>query len=526
MRAHHVPLGDGHGIEIIDLPGTFPLVLPICRVIRLSQIVDELCPMKAGDHLTHGQICEFVLLLLLHADKRRPLYRMDEFAAEHNVHELYGFEAAAFNDDRIGRTLDALSEHVFEIQAAVVTAALAAYDLDPRVVHWDLMSVVCADGRQRSELVQSGYGGGRIHERQVQLSLQVTSQAALPILHHTLAGNVAQPPLVPEMLAAVQAVAGRSDVVIVSDRKGIGYDNIQTYRRAGAHFLGPLTYHPGTATAQRLAAVPSEAFRPLSYRSINQPDAVQFYYPTTVTVQPPAKRAPLTVSALFIDNPGLRQDAQQTRRKHVDKALQQLHKISGYLNQRRYAKADYVAERLAQAVPPELAGIIRHELCGEDRQLRLTYELDEAALAAASVAAGDGRYILAYDLPDAPSPDEIFALYRRQGVIEQRFRTLNTDLDLHPLWLHNDHRIAALILLFMLSLLVYGLLEHLSVQAGLNTPWYHKMTARELIQRFRGVRLIRIQTRGQPPQHQLVIPDEQQELLDQLGLPDARRYLC
>ena len=50
----------------------------------------------------------------------------------------------------------------------------------------------------------------------------------------------------------------------------------------------------------------------------------------------------------------------------------------------------------------------------------------------------------------------------------------------------------------MLSLLVYGLLEHLSVQAGLRTPWYPKMTARELIQRFRGVRLISIQTRGQP----------------------------
>ena len=93
------------------------------------------------------------------------------------------------------------------------------------------------------------------------------------------------------------------------------------------------------------------------------------------------------------------------------------------------------------------------------------------------------------------------------------------------MWLHKDNRIAALILLFMLSLLVYGLLEHLSVQAGLRTPRYHKMTTRELIQRFCGTRLIRIEARGQPMQDQLVIPEEQQEILDQLGLPDAKHYL-
>jgi transposase len=520
-----VPIGDGKGIEIIDLPGTFPLVLPICRVIRLMQIVDEVCPMKDGDHLTHGQVCEFVLLLLLHADKRSPLYKMDEWAAQHNVHEIYGFEPEAFNDDRIGRTLDALSEHVMEIQTAVVTQALAAYDIDPRIVHWDLMSVVCADGRQRSELVQSGYGGGLIHERQVQLSLQVTSQAALPILHHALAGNVAQPPLAPEMLAAVQAVAGRSDVIIVSDRKGISYDSIQTYRRAGAHFLGPLTYRGDTPLARRLAAVPPEAFAPLSYRSLNAPERCDGYHATTIAVQPLAKREPIEVQALFIDSPHLRQDAQRTRRKQVERALQQLHKICGYLNQRRYAKAAYATERLHKAVPPALEGLLRYELSGEDGALSLTYELDEAALAAASVSAGDGRYVLVYDLPEEPSPDEIFALYRRQGVIEQRFRTLNTDLDIHPLWLQKENRIAALILLFVLSLLVYGLLEHLSVRAGLSSRWYHKLTARELIQRFRGVRLIRIHARGQPPRHQLVIPEEQQDILDQLQMPDAKRYL-
>jgi transposase len=525
MRSHTIQTPDGCEVTITDLPGTFPLVLPICRETGLDKTIDELCPMKTGEHLSHGQIAEFVVLHLLHSTKRLPLYKLDEWAAEHNIHELYGFEADAFNDYRVGRTLDAISAHAADIQSAVATQAMVVYKLNPRVFHWDFTSVTFSDARQRSGLVQSGHGGGDLNERQVQLSVLITSDGAVPVIHQTLPGNASQPPLVPQMLDAVQKFAQRSDVVVVSDRKGISYDGIGTYREVHGHFLGPLTYHSGSAVATELAALPPEKLTPLTYRSMNAPEEFDSYYQTTLQVQPPGKSEAIPVQALFIDSARRRETAQALRQRQVDRCLQRLEKITGHLNQRRYAKRTYALEQLTKAVPPELAAIVPWELTGEDRSLRLSYHLDEAALRAVSVAAGDGRYILVYDLPDEPSPHQIYELYRRQAAIEARFRTLNTDLEVHPQWLHKDERILALLLLFMLALMVFSLLELLSERAGLDTQWYHKMTARELIYRFSGIRMTRTRLRGKTIELQLVIPEEQQYILDQMGLPNPRRYL-
>jgi len=77
----------------------------------------------------------------------------------------------------------------------------------------------------------------------------------------------------------------------------------------------------------------------------------------------------------------------------------------------------------------------------------------------------------------------------------------------------------------MLALMVFALLELLSERAGLVTQWYHKMTARELIYRFSGIRMTRTRRGGKTIQLQLVIPDEQQYILNQMGLPNPRRYL-
>jgi len=56
-------------VDVLDLPPTFPIVLPLCRELNIAQIVDEACPMKAGKHLTHGQVAEFLLLHILQSPK-------------------------------------------------------------------------------------------------------------------------------------------------------------------------------------------------------------------------------------------------------------------------------------------------------------------------------------------------------------------------------------------------------------------------------------------------------------------------
>ncbi|MCX6072607.1 MAG: IS1634 family transposase, partial [Chloroflexi bacterium] len=463
-------------VDAYALPPTFPIVLPICRELRMAEIVDACCPMKWWSHVTHGQVVEFVVLHLLQSPHRQPLYKLEQWSAEHHLHRLYDCPAEAFNDDRVGRALDEMASHIAEIETRVVTEALMRYRVNARQIHWDLKHVTFSGAHEGSAMICKGYGAGAIHAKQLQVSLHVTGEGGLPVRHQTLAGDAHQAPLAADRLKDLQPRLPCSDLIVVSDRAGISYENILAYRRAKARFVAPLALQAPQQAA--LAAVPPEAFVPLEYRSHGAPHEQYSYYQTTLELNPQGRHEPLQVPALFVHNTGKQRRDAERRQKKIDQAWARLQKINDLLNQRRYAKADYAREQLAKAVPPAVREIVRYELTGEDRELCLRFGIDQTALAAA--AATDGRYVLVYELP-AASPEEIFLTHKRQSAIEARFRNLNSDLSVHPLWLQHDPRIQALLLIFVLALIVYTLLELCAERAGLEGPHYPKMTAREML---------------------------------------------
>jgi len=507
-------------VDAYPLPPTFPIVLPIGRELRMAEIVDACCPMQWRNHVTHGQVVEFVVLHLLQSPHRQPLYKLEQWSAEHHIHRLYDCPAAAFNDDRVGRALDEIAPYLAEIETQVVTEALTRYRVEARQIHWDLKHVTFSGAHAGSAIIGKGYGAGAIHEKQLQVSLHVTGEGGIPVRHQTLAGDVHQAPLAADMLKDLQQRLPRSDLIVVSDRAGISYQNLVAYRRAKARFVAPLALQVPQEAA--LAAVPQEAFVPLEYRSHGAPHEQYSYYPATLELNPQGRHQPIQVSALFVHNTGKQRREAERRQKKIDQALARLAEIRGLLNQRRYAKADYAAGQLAKAVPPARRRLVRYELTGGDRALRLRFGLDETARA--TTAATDGRYVLVYELPGA-SPERVFLTHKRHSAIEARFRNLNSDLSVHPLWLHRDPRIQALLLIFVLALIVYTLLELCAERAGLEGPHYPKMTAREMLFLFGHVRLKQVTIRGSPPQHQLVLSPDQQAILIALDFPDPTNYL-
>jgi transposase len=238
---------------------------------------------------------------------------------------------------------------------------------------------------------------------------------------------------------------------------------------------------------------------------------------------PRGKHKPVVVNALFMHSTGKQQRDEKTRRKLLDRGYAALAKISGQLNKRRYARADYAHQQLAKAVPPEVADIVRYELAGEDRQLTLHWWTDLQALAQA--ACRDGRYILVYDLPAGKEPQDAFFLYKRQYLVEARFRGLKSDLVVNPLWLKNENRVVAMVFVFVLALMVFAILGLLSERAGLSTEYYYKMTPREMLIRFGGIKMLRVRVRDGPPQCEIELTVEQGYLLQELGFRQPGYYL-
>ena len=113
--------------------------------------------------------------------------------------------------------------------------------------------------------------------------------------------------------------------------------------------------------------------------------------------------------------------------------------------------------------------------------VNLVWQINRAALAAAERY--DGRYLLVTN-DWTLSHQEMFRLYREKDGVEKCFHISKADLQVSPLFLHKDKRIAAMLFINMVALLAYTLLQRQVQQQGL------QMTTRRLIQRLDQLTLI------------------------------------
>jgi len=507
-------------VEALDLPATFPIILPICRALGISEVVDRLCPMHHYEALSHGQVFEMLVLHILQDADRKPLYKLEEWAGEHHVNELYDCEPQAFNDDRVGRTLDAVFEQIPAIEAELVRRAIERFHVPIDTIHWDLTNVTFTGAYDKVPLISRGYGDGQLHDKQLKISLHTTHGGAIPLRHEVLSGGAHQGPLASPMLADLRRRLPPSKLLIVSDCAGISYDNFVAYGEAGALLLGPMETTP--TEKQFVADLRAADFVELRYRSKNNPDCIYSRHDTTLTIKRQKRTEPINVRALVIHSTGKQQRDANERRKQLARTLKRLEQINGHLNKSRYCHEDYAREKLAKAIPQSLAGIVHYELTGSYKQLQLHYFVDDDALAAA--ARSDGRWLLVTNDHERTA-DELFELQRGQYDLEARFRNFGHDLAVQPVWLHKEERIRALLLVFIIALTVYCLLELCAERVELEGDHYPKMTARQLLYKFGSAKIVKVRARGHPATAQLVLSLDQQYILSRLGFSDAKWYI-
>jgi transposase len=507
--------------ELHRLPPAFAVTLPTARRIGVRDIVDRFCPMGSCPGLSHGECAEFIVMHLLQAPRRKPLYMLEEWAEEHSAELMYGEASSKFNESRMGRALDAMSKSITDIETAVVGQAVSVYKVDTQAIHWDLTHVTFTGAYDDIDEIGPGYGGGRLHEKQVKVSLHATNDGGIPVRHQVIPGGSHQAPYAPAMLEDLQERLDRTDLLVISDRAGISYENLVAYRKAKAQCIGAL--QETAAERELLAAVPLSKFEELSYRAPSAKDGVYRAFDTTLCMERQKQAKPLRVRVLFVHSTRREAEDAAAREKRLEKLEKRLAEIRSYLNKNRYSKRKYALGQIDKEMPAGWEEIVQFKLTGKNKALKLNWSVDEAAFA--QLGRFDGRYIVVADVDKELSADRIFQLFKEQNIIEQRFRAMKSDIIIHPVWLHKKERIQALLLVYVLALIVYTIIELCSVRAGLSTKRYHKMTARELIHRFGVVDMVELRIRGQPTKWKLKLSRRQRELLQRLRLPTPDTYL-
>ena len=444
--------------------GALPVLYAVLEILHVREIINQYCPAGAAE-VDHGTVA--LVLLLNRLTAPRPLSGIAAWLGETCLPAKLGVPAAKFNDDRLRRTLDALYPHLRAIWQDLIDHALGHFDIDLRVIFYDLTAFVLHGAYAQSQLVGFGFAHNTpMNKRKFKAAFDTAADGNIPVDYDPWAGPTADTATVQanlERLRQLWAARGYAPegVLVIGDRANLNAELALAYDRQQK--TSGLSYLCGLEARQKehrrlLEAYPDEYFlrRPLGQAGYyGVPGAVSFKFAgqrvthrgVVVLSQPMqrAKRAGRTLQFQTLD--------------------QALAGVVAKIGQRGYRTAAQVQKHAQVCLRRSPVGrLVQAWAVVTDEVIQLRWQVDQRALAACE--RHDGRYLLVTNHPTL-TPREMLALYRAKDGGEKNFTVCKKDLRVSPVYLHTDARIAAMLLLHMLALLTYNILQRQARQHGL-----------------------------------------------------------
>ena len=464
--------------------GAVPVLYALLEILQVREIVNRYCPSEA--QVDQGTVAMVLILNRLMAP--RPLVHVADWVAQTVLTQSLGVPADKFNDDRLGRTLDALAAHQREIWLEIVNVALVQFDIDLHFIFYDLTALVMQGEYPDSELVDYGFAHNTPSNKQkVKAALSVSSDGHVPLDADVLSGRTAD-------LATVQANMERlchllqragypvDQVLVIGDRGTLNDEIALTYDDKGLKYLAGLKASQ-KAHVELVKAVPEEQFarQPLTtergrYGHYGRPCSVTFRH----------EGKTVTHHGLVLLSGPMRHAVRHERAQQLSALRTELAAVRSRIGQKRCRSVQTVQARantcLRRSPVGHLLRAEAYETAAQQVDLRWWVDTDTLWHAMQT----DGRYLLVTN-DWALTPQRMFELYRAKDGVEKCFRISKQVLQVRPLYVHSDERIEALLLINLLALLVYSLLERELRQHGL--PW----TTRRLIGQLENLTVIETQ---------------------------------
>jgi hypothetical protein len=511
----------------IELVGTSPcgpavLWLGLLRRMDLRGIVDRMLP--SGSDLSHGEVVEALVLNRLTSP--RPLYRIEQWARQLGLEVLTGRDPARLNDDRLGRTLDPLSERVDDVQAALTVNLIQAFDLAVADVHYDTTTLLLEGEYDDSELAARGHSKERRPDhKQVKLALVTSADGEVPLAHVTVAGNTGDVTTVPQALVHLRHQVPAQPVVISGDGVMWSQANMDAVARAGGVFLGPIAMIPSVAAWVCAADPRTEVVVQLTRQH------KEVAYRAAVVSRFAVDGVAGAGARLVVYDPRRAAAEAAERAAALTRYEAALGALAGRLNVRTLktrAAVDKAAARLSK----------RHGLAsryvtaaagGVDGACTLTWARDAAALAAAP--SRDGKWPLVTNragVDDAALCAWAVRRYKTHGAIERDMHLVKGVLKVRPLFVQSDARIRALVAISVWALQALTVLERAGRRVLPPARSAPPVRAR-LEALMTAVAIVTYRTSAGAPLQRAISPPSTAVLvtLRELGwLPDIRRLLA
>jgi hypothetical protein len=168
--------------------GALPVLYALLEVLQVRQTINRYCPTAA--EVDHGTVAMVLVLNRLMAP--RPLYQVADWLAQTVLVHTLSLSAEKFNDDRLRRTLEAIAQHRREIWLDIVHQALVRFNIDLRLIFYDLTAFVMQGAYPESELVDFGFAHNTPSDkRKIKMGMDAVGDGFIPTEYAAWSGRVA-----------------------------------------------------------------------------------------------------------------------------------------------------------------------------------------------------------------------------------------------------------------------------------------------------------------------------------------------
>lgn len=460
--------------------GSLPVLYALLQTLEVEAIINRHCPTRG--EVGHGTVT--LVLILNRLLLPLPLYRVADWVGQTCLTATLGVPAEKFNDDRLGRTLDALYPHLDLLWQAIIEQALYKAKIDLSVLFYDVTAFIAHGRYAESDFIDFGFAHNTPgNKRKFKLSLNATADGNLPWLFQRWSGSTADQATVEANMRALAAwlhhhgYACRESLV-AGDRAMMNAEIALCYE---AHGLRHLTGLKASTQEQKalLSGLDDAQMEKLPLEAGPSPQ----YWGRIGQVTFTHEGKSVCNRALAVLSGPLRDQWRQSRQARIDALFLELETLRSRIGQPRLRTPKMVQRSVnARLKASKVAQFVEATVYATaEGGLNLVWEINQAALTAAERR--DGRYLLVTN-DWSLSAQEMFQLYREKDGVEKCFRISKHDLKVSPLFLHKDKRIASMLFINMVALLAYTLLQRQLEQQGL------QMTTRQLIQRLERLTLI------------------------------------
>jgi transposase len=463
--------------QLVRQLSALPILVTLLSRLKVREIINRHCPTQSP--VDNGAVALVLIINRLMAP--RPLYKIVDWLATTLIAEHLGVSRFKFNDDRLGRTLDALAEHLPAIWADIQQQTLLQYRIDLSVLFYDLTALIMTGHYAKSGLVDYGFAHNTpSDDPKVKLGLLASQDGGLPLLFQPWSGRTADKATVQTNMHNLRQFLQKngwkpSQVLVVGDCANLNSELALAYQDARLRYLASLGKLE--KVHKDLILAPTEQI--IRRMSLTAKTTAEEYWGMPCEV--PFTHAGRTINhrGLVVLSGPMQQALRRARRQDLKELLIALHQIrcKSAAGQKRYRSEKEINARIATQLKRSSVGnLLRVQLnTTPGGRFSLDWHIDGNALQTAE--RGDGRFLLVTNDFNLSYP-QMLALYRKKDTVEKRFEVCKQDLKMRPLHVHSDERIQAMLLLNMIALLVYSLLERQAEQHGLC------LTARQIIERL------------------------------------------